>query len=301
MAVDDEVHALAELTYLLREDSRVEQVLTACDGVAALQDMVAMIGAGERLDCVFLDIRMPGLDGLDLARLIGAFPAPPKLVFVTAHDDRAVQAFELEAVDYLLKPLRPDRVAEAVRRLESAAYGPQAAEAAMDDVIPVELSGRTSFVPQHAVSYAEASGDYVRLHTAEGTHLVRMSLAALERRWAASGFIRVHRSTLVSARHVTEMRFEAGRILLRVGDTTLPVSRRHTRHVREQLVRQFRTAAPPAPPVPPLPGPGGPRSVSPPPTFGTLGAPGAPSGRAGHAHVSGSPFPPVPGDPSADP
>ncbi|MEV7971391.1 LytTR family DNA-binding domain-containing protein [Sphaerisporangium sp. NPDC088356] len=245
LAVDDEVHALSELAYLLRQDNRVEQVLTASDGVAALQDMVAMIGAGDRLDSVFLDIRMPGLDGLDLARLIGAFPSPPKLVFVTAHDDRAVQAFELEAVDYLLKPLRPDRVAEAVRRLESATYGPSAAEAAMDDVIPVELSGRTSFVPQHAVTYAEASGDYVRLHTAEGTHLVRMSLAALERRWGTSGFIRIHRSTLVSARHVTEMRFDEGRIVLRVGATTLPVSRRHTRRVREQLVRQSRGAMPP--------------------------------------------------------
>ncbi|MEV6981387.1 LytTR family DNA-binding domain-containing protein [Sphaerisporangium sp. NPDC051017] len=255
LAVDDEVHALSELAYLLRQDSRVEEVLTAPDGVAALQDMVAMIGAGERLDGVFLDIRMPGLDGLDLARLVGAFPSPPRLVFVTAHDDRAVQAFELEAVDYLLKPLRPDRVAEAVRRLESAVYGPQMVEAPMDDVIPVELSGRTSFVPQHAVAYAEASGDYVRLHTAEGTHLVRMSLAALERRWAASGFIRVHRSTLVSARHVTEMRFDEGRIVLRVGATTLPVSRRHTRRVREQLVRQFRT---------PPPGPQDPRQAPPP-------------------------------------
>ncbi|MFD1120790.1 LytR/AlgR family response regulator transcription factor, partial [Sphaerisporangium aureirubrum] len=244
LAVDDEEHALSELAYLLRQDSRVEQVLTASDGVAALQDMVAMIGAGDRLDCVFLDIRMPGLDGLDLARLIGAFPVPPKLVFVTAHDDRAVQAFELEAVDYLLKPLRPDRLAEAVRRLELATYG-SATDAGTEDVIPVELSGRTSFIPQHAVSYAEASGDYVRLHTAEGTHLVRMSLAALERRWGPLGFIRVHRSTLVSTRHVTEMRFEEGRALLRVGDTTLQVSRRHTRHVREQLVRQTRPHAPP--------------------------------------------------------
>ncbi|GGL09499.1 DNA-binding response regulator [Sphaerisporangium melleum] len=259
LAVDDEVHALSELALLLRQDSRVEQVLTASDGVTALQDMVAMIGAGDRLDGVFLDIRMPGLDGLNLARLVAAFPNPPKLVFVTAHDDRAVQAFELEAVDYLLKPLRPERVAEAVRRLEQATYGPAAPEPAMDDVIPVELSGRTSFVHQHTVAYAEASGDYVRLHTADGTHLVRMSLAALERRWASSGFIRIHRSTLVSARHVTEMRFDEGRIVLRVGETTLPVSRRHSRRVRDQLVRQFRV--PPSPafglpacPAPPAPG-----------------------------------------------
>ncbi|MFI6497371.1 LytR/AlgR family response regulator transcription factor [Nonomuraea typhae] len=239
LAVDDEVPALEELAYLLRQDSRVEQVLTAADGVTALQDMVQMIGAGERLDAVFLDIRMPGLDGLDLARLIGGFPSPPRLVFVTAHDDCAVQAFELEAVDYLLKPVRVDRLAEAVRRLDAASAPPD--ECGQDDVIPVELGGVTRFVPQQAVWFAEAKGDYVRLHTVDGGYLVRMSLAALERRWAGAGFIRVHRSTLVSARHVSELRFEGGKVMLTVGTETLPVSRRHARQVREQLVNQHRS------------------------------------------------------------
>ncbi|GAA2383727.1 LytR/AlgR family response regulator transcription factor [Nonomuraea africana] len=238
LAVDDEVPALEELAYLLRQDTRVEHVATASDGVSALQDMVQMIGAGERLDGVFLDIRMPGLDGLDLARLIGGFPSPPRLVFVTAHDDCAVQAFDLEAVDYLLKPVRAERLAESVRRLSAAAT--PVAEHGVDDVIPVELGGVTRFVPQQAVLFAEAKGDYVRLHTIDGSYLVRMSLAALERRWSSAGFIRVHRSTLVSARHVSELRFEGGRVLLTVGTETLPVSRRHTRQVREQLVRQFK-------------------------------------------------------------
>ncbi|MFB4286987.1 LytR/AlgR family response regulator transcription factor [Nonomuraea sp. ATR24] len=242
LAVDDEVPALEELAYLLRQDSRIEHVRTACDGVAALQDMVAMIGGGERLDAVFLDIRMPGLDGLDLARLVGGFPSPPKLVFVTAHDECAVQAFELEAVDYLLKPVRAERLSEAVRRLEVASAPGPPAEPGQDDVIPVELGGRTRFVPQQAVRFAEAKGDYVRLHTVDGSYLVRMSLAALERRWAEAGFIRVHRSTLVSARHVSELRFEGGRVMLTVGSETLQVSRRHTRQVREQLVRQHRGA-----------------------------------------------------------
>ncbi|WP_155335343.1 LytR/AlgR family response regulator transcription factor [Acrocarpospora corrugata] len=239
LAVDDEAPALSELSYLLREDARVEHVATAPDGVKALQDMVQMIGAGERLDGVFLDVRMPGLNGLDLARLIGGFPAPPRLVFVTAHEDCAVQAFELEAVDYLLKPVRPARLAESVRRLSSAIAAPGSDDGAMD-VIPVELGGRTRFIPQQAVWYAEAQGDYVRLHTADGGFLVRMSLSALERRWAGSGFIRAHRSTLVNARHVSELRFDAGRAMLKVAAVTLPVSRRHTRQVREQLVRQFR-------------------------------------------------------------
>ncbi|MFG1944644.1 LytR/AlgR family response regulator transcription factor [Nonomuraea sp. NPDC048826] len=238
LVVDDEVPALEDLAYLLRQDGRVEQVLTASDGVTALQDMVQMVATGERLDAVFLDIRMPGLDGLDLARLVGGFPSPPKLVFVTAHDECAVQAFELEAVDYLLKPVRAERLAEAVRRLEVASSPPP--DPGQDDVIPVELGGRTRFVPQQAVRFAEAQGDYVRLHTVDGSYLVRMSLAALERRWADAGFIRVHRSTLVSSRHVSELRFEGGRVTLTVGTETLQVSRRHTRQVREQLVRQHR-------------------------------------------------------------
>ncbi|GAA2280097.1 LytTR family DNA-binding domain-containing protein [Nonomuraea roseoviolacea subsp. roseoviolacea] len=238
LAVDDELPALEELAYLLRQDVRVEQVLTASDGVAALQDMVQMIGAGERLDGVFLDIEMPGLSGLDLARLVGGFPSPPKLVFVTAHERCAVQAFELEAVDYLLKPVRAERLSEAVRRLQAAAV--PVVDPSHDDVIPVELGGITRFVPQQAIWFAEAKGDYVRLHTVDGSYLVRMSLAALERRWAEAGFIRVHRSTLVSSRHVSEMRFEGGRVTLTVGTETLKVSRRHSRQVREQLVHQHR-------------------------------------------------------------
>ncbi|SDG84344.1 DNA-binding response regulator, LytR/AlgR family [Sinosporangium album] len=238
LAVDDEPPALDELAFLLRCDSRIGSVTTASDGVRALQDMVQMIGAGERLDGVFLDIRMPGLDGLDLARLIGGFPNPPRLVFVTAHDDCAVQAFEVKAVDYLLKPVRAERLAEAVRRLTDVAA--PAAEVGCDDVIPVELGGRTRFVPQQAVWFAEAHGDYVRLHTMDGRYLVRMPLAALERRWRNAGFIRVHRSTLVSIRHVTEMKYESGRVTLRVGAETLTVSRRHTRQVREQLMRRVQ-------------------------------------------------------------
>ncbi|MEV4187206.1 LytR/AlgR family response regulator transcription factor [Streptosporangium canum] len=235
LAVDDEVPALEELAYLLRHDPRIEHVSTAPGGITALQDMVQMIGTGERLDGVFLDIRMPGLGGLDLARLIGAFPNPPRLVFVTAHEDCAIQAFDLEAVDYLLKPVRADRLAEAVRRLECMT--PATGEPIPEDVIPVELGGRTRFVSQQTVRFAEAQGDYVRLHTVDGNYLVRMSLAALERRWADSGFIRVHRSTLVSVRHVSELRFDGGRVTLQVGSETLPVSRRHTRQVREHLVR----------------------------------------------------------------
>ncbi|NAS22763.1 hypothetical protein GT755_13830 [Herbidospora sp. NEAU-GS84] len=101
--------------------------------------------------------------------------------------------------------------------------------------IPVELGGRTRFIDPGAVWFAEAHGDYVRLRTAEGGFLVRTSMAALEQRWAEAGFIRAHRSTLVNARHVSELRFADGRALLLVGTETLPVARRLAREVRERL------------------------------------------------------------------
>src|SRR5512139_3500992 len=120
LAVDDEVPALAELTYLLRADPRIGNVTDANDPAEALRVLSRMLTDGDRLDAVFLDIRMPGLDGLDFTRLLAGFASPPVVVFVTAHDDFAVTAFELGALDYLLKPVRPERLAEAVRRVGEA-------------------------------------------------------------------------------------------------------------------------------------------------------------------------------------
>ncbi|MCP2338436.1 LytR/AlgR family response regulator transcription factor [Actinomadura rupiterrae] len=251
LAVDDEVPALEELSYLLREDPRVEWVGGAGDAACALRDLSRMLVAGERLDAVFLDIRMPGLDGLDFTRLLAGFAAPPAVVFVTAHDDCAVAAYELGALDYLLKPVRRERLAEAVRRVAEAAGrtgrpddpgGPGGASGAPeeDEMIPVELGGRTRLVSRRSVTHVEAQGDYVRLHTADGSYLVRMPLASLARRWEDSGFIRIHRSTLVASQHITELRFDGGRAAVQIGDELLPVSRRHTRAVRDLLVRRFR-------------------------------------------------------------
>lgn len=265
LAVDDEVPALEELAYLLRADPRIERVTDASDSAVALRNLSRMLVGGERLDAVFLDIRMPGLDGLDFTRLLTGFAAPPLVVFVTAHDDCAVAAYELGAVDYLLKPVRPERLAEAVRRVAEAVHraipaspdgnggpagdaaappGPGSSDPSRDEVVPVELGGRTRLVSRQAVRYVEAHGDYVRLHTADGSYLVRMPLAALARRWEAAGFIRIHRSTLVASAHISELRFDAGRATVQVGEDLLPVSRRHTRQVRDLLVRRFRQGRP---------------------------------------------------------
>ncbi len=242
LAIDDELPALNELAFQLRADSRVQSVRTAVDGPAALREL-----REEAVDAVFVDIHMPGLSGLELADLLGRFRAPPAVVFVTAHDEHAVEAFDLHAVDYLLKPVRADRLGEAVRRVIAARHQPASGHSApapeqgpAGDTIPVELGGVTRFVPRRDVRYVEAQGDYARLHTADASHLVRIPLATLEEQWADAGFVRIHRSHLVSLAHVDEIRMDGGRCTVRIGDEFLAVSRRHTRELRDLLVRQAR-------------------------------------------------------------
>jgi DNA-binding LytR/AlgR family response regulator len=232
LVIDDERPALDELAFLLGRDPRVTAVLTAgsaAEALAVLQE--------HAVDAVFTDIAMPGLTGLDLALALSRRPTPPAVVFVTAHDEHAVAAFDLDAVDYLLKPVRDDRLAEAVRRVVDAAGA-----GAGDDreSIPVELGGVTRFVARSEVLYAEAQGDYARLHTATGSHLLRTPLSTLEEDWHDAGFVRIHRSLLVSLAHVDEVRVDGGRCSVLVGGTELTVSRRHTRELRDVLVRQAR-------------------------------------------------------------
>ena len=236
LAVDDEVPALDELAYLLRADSRVAEVRTVGNATDALR----VLRDGE-VDVVFLDVRMPGLDGLELARVLRRFAVPPLVVFVTAYDDRAVDAFDLGAVDYLLKPLEPERLAETLRRVLAARDRTPARDGAHrpadDEVIPVELAGRTRLLPRSAVRWVEAQGDYARLHTGEGSHLVRIPLSVLEERWADVGFVRIHRSYLVALRLIRELRLTGSGYVVRVDDRELPVNRRHTRELKDRLVR----------------------------------------------------------------
>jgi DNA-binding LytR/AlgR family response regulator len=177
--------------------------------------------------------------------VLSRFARPPAVVFVTAHDDRAVDAFDLGAVDYLLKPVRPDRLAETLRRvlaLQAAPARPAAPrQQPAEEVIPVELAGRTRMVPRSSVRWVEAQGDYARLHTADGSHLVRVPLAVLEERWADAGFVRIHRSYLVALRLISELRLTSGGYVVRIGDRELPVSRRHTRELKDRLVRAAKS------------------------------------------------------------
>ena len=254
LAVDDEAPALEDLSYELRRDARVARVLTASTG----QDALRLIQEA-RVDAVFLDVRMPGLSGVDVARVLSRLLTPPPVVFVTAYDEHAVAAFELGVVDYVLKPIRPARLAEAVRRVEEVAKratiravppvpaprppAPAPPAAPSDDAIAIELGGVTRFISRADVRYVEAQGDYARLHTADASHLVRVPMATLEENWRDAGFIRIHRSYLVALGHVSEVRFTPGRASVVLGDEELAVSRRHTRQLREVLVRRARPGA----------------------------------------------------------
>ncbi|WP_033345328.1 LytR/AlgR family response regulator transcription factor [Catenuloplanes japonicus] len=236
LAVDDEPPALDELAYLLRTDPRVARVHTAGDATEALRLL-----RDTDVDAVFLDIRMPGLDGMELARVLRRFARPPAIVFVTAYDDGAVDAFDLGVTDYVRKPVRIERLAESLRRVAEARVIP-AQRAAMartedDPTIPVELAGTTRMLPRSAVRWVEAQGDYARLHTSDGSHLVRVPLATLAERWADAGFVRIHRSYLVQLRLIAELRLANSGYVVVVDGTELPVSRRHTRELKDRLVR----------------------------------------------------------------
>ncbi|OBB90316.1 LytR/AlgR family response regulator transcription factor [Mycolicibacterium peregrinum] len=243
LAVDDEAPALDELAYLLGQHPDVGEVHTASDATSALRELNQ-----HAFDAVFLDINMPGLSGIELAGVLANYANRPAVVFVTAHEDKAVAAFDVGAVDYLLKPIRQNRLDEAVRRVASAAPKAAAAEPAQPEdrdwnVVPAELGGITHLVPRDSIGWVEAEGDYARLHSATGAHLVRIPLSTLETRWRDHGFQRIHRSYLVSLRQVTGLRTAEGAVLvrLRANGTSpaveLPVSRRQARELRDRLVR----------------------------------------------------------------
>ncbi|WP_424214749.1 LytR/AlgR family response regulator transcription factor [Streptomyces sp. BI20] len=265
LAVDDERPLLDELLHLLHRDPRVSTAEGAADATEALRRITRAVEAGpdgaQALDVVFLDIHMAGLTGLDIARLLAGFARPPLIVFVTADEGFALTAFDLRAVDYLLKPVRPERLAEAVRRVCDLLHGPRPALPAGRPAAPrppepagpaglserrpergpeqiaVELAGVTRFVAVSDIAYVEAQGDYARLFTDEGSHLVRIPVSTLEERWAARGFVRIHRRHLVALSRIEELRMDSGATTVRVGAVDLPVSRRHTRELRELLTR----------------------------------------------------------------
>jgi len=238
LVVDDETPALDELSYLLRTTFSIAPVHAAHTPAEALRHLQE-----RRYDVVFLDVRMPELNGIELGNVLRRFAVPPAIVYVTAYEEYAVRAFDIGACDYLLKPVSRARLRVALERAlgrPAGLPGPQSADDP-SGTIPVETAGRTRFISRDQVHWVEAEGDYVRLHTADGgSHLVRMPISHQEEMWSAHGFIRIHRGYLVSFRHITEFSVTGSIHTVLVAGRSLPVSRRHVRDVRDRILRVGR-------------------------------------------------------------
>ena len=243
LAVDDERTQLADLARLLRNSPSVRDVECAYDGHDAL-----VKASTQAYDAIFLDVRMPNLDGLELGRVLRRFAAPPQLVFVSAYDSAAVDAFELHALDYLLKPVGRRRVEEAIERVAAAVESsagerragalPTAPTEDQEMIAVANLHGSsTRLIPRRQVLYVQSYGDFVRIVTADGRYLLRSTLAELERRWEPHGFVRVHRQYVANLRNAVELApVLGGTAELTFADgQTIPVARRHTAELGRRL------------------------------------------------------------------
>ena len=228
LLVDDEAPARSELRYLLAAHPEVEVVGEAASAAEALK-----LAAAVPYDVVFLDVEMPGFSGLEAARLVHDRPNRPELVFVTAHEQYAVEAFAVEALDYLLKPVDPARLAQVVTRLSHRETPPPV------EKLPVVSGGQTVLLDWDEVHFARADGDYSRIHTYDRSYLCTQSLRQLEAALPDRRFARIHRSYLVNLAKVAAVK-RAGpeRLRLALDDrerTELDVARRQTKLVRERL------------------------------------------------------------------
>jgi two-component system LytT family response regulator len=244
MVIDDEPLAREHLASLLAAETDMTLVGEAGGGSEA----VRLIG-DLKPDLVFLDVHMPGLNGFDVLRSLPASQWP-LVVFVTAYDQHAVDAFEVSAVDYLLKPVLEDRFRLAARRAVERAVAPNARDvltrltsvldrvppASVADRIPIPVDGRVLFLAPREIDWIEARDDHVKVHAGKSIHLVRETMAHFESRMP-SGFVRIHRSTLVNAERIREIQpWVKGDYIVILGDgTRLTSGRTYRDRVRALL------------------------------------------------------------------
>ncbi len=242
LIVDDEALARLRLRALLQActETPLEVVGEAETAEQALQALRA-----QSVDLVLLDIRMPGRDGLQLASALRTLDPPPAVVFVTAHAHHAVRAFDLDAVDYLTKPVMRARLQAALHRVVQRRWPAATAAAPLAEtpMLVVAERGRVLRVPHADVLYLKAEMKYVTLRTASRSYVLDDSLSDLEQRLGA-GFIRIHRNALVAAGAVRELQRRSGdgadegwAVRVAPTDEWLPVSRRQAPAVREALAR----------------------------------------------------------------
>ena len=215
VVVDDEPLPRERIVTLVRATPGLELVGEAASGTEALDQIVAL-----RPDLLFLDIQLPEMDGFEVVDALGD-EAPPAMVFVTAYDEYAVRAFEVDAIDYLLKPVSPERFAAAVNRIRDRLPTPDGAisdqgrdalkrlgqdrAAAPRRRFVVRRGNTHSFVPVTDVEWIDAEGNYLRLHVGRQTHLVRLTMKTLEAELTPLDFVRIHRSMIVNIERIASV------------------------------------------------------------------------------------------------
>ncbi|MEY4160947.1 MAG: hypothetical protein RLZZ136_1568, partial [Pseudomonadota bacterium] len=206
LIVDDEPLAVERLQVLCRQIGGLEVIGTASDGATALRLAGAMTP-----DLVLLDMTMPEIDGLGVARALARCDNPPAIVFVTAHDSFAVEAFDLDAVDYVLKPVAPERLTRAIQRAMASrgdAGGGQQAPSPWISEFWVPYRSELLRIAAGDVDRIDAERDYVRLHLGERSYLLLQTVTGLEARLDPAMFIRLHRSTILRRDRITALRHD---------------------------------------------------------------------------------------------
>jgi len=229
--VDDEAPARSELRYLLDETGQVEVVGEAVNVREAIERLKE-----KGADVMFLDISMPGASGVQLAEALNRLKFPPAIVFVTAYSEHAAAAFDVNAVDYLVKPVETDRLLQAISKVKH--HVSLYAKGTQSERIPVEKSGKKLLVATDKIHYIMAKDDYSYLHTESDRYLSTVSLAQLESKLEPHGFFRVHRRYLVNLACVEEVTpVSGGTLLLSLSgeEETIPVSRRRVASLKKAL------------------------------------------------------------------
>lgn len=238
LVVDGDDEARAALAQMLAARAAVGTVEAVSTGTAAM-----VLAAQEVPDAVFLEARLPDIDGLLLASSLRRLAPPPEIVFVAADSDAAVAAFALAATHYLLKPVTADRVGVAVKRLtpppdDARRRRASSLAAGQERMIAVEGStgGASRLMPLSSLIAARAQNDHVELTCDDGAYRLRATLSMLEARWQDSGFERVHRSFLVNVHRIRELQPSPGGAVLVMADgSTIPVARRQLSRLKRRV------------------------------------------------------------------
>lgn len=227
LIVDDEPLAREGLRSFLAEEAEVEIVGESDSGVSAIEDIEKL-----RPDVVFLDVQMPRVNGFEVLEALG--PDMPAVVFVTAHDQHAIRAFEVNAIDYLLKPFKQERLQKAVKRVRDQVQRARAGELDAQNAtreslkslsgssprILVRSPDRIVFVKASEIDYVEAAGNYLVLHAGKEHHVIRETMINMESRLSDAGFMRISRSCIINLKRVRQLQPTAPgdyRVLMETG------------------------------------------------------------------------------------